>query len=43
MTLTRVFQTAAQSALTLQFGNGAHRSYGPAMRKSITVTVAAAP
>ncbi|MDP5008774.1 MAG: DUF4399 domain-containing protein [Glaciimonas sp.] len=25
--------------LTLQFGDGAHRSYGPAMSKTITVTV----
>ena len=27
--------------LTLQFGNGAHQSYGPAMSKTITVTVTA--
>ena len=27
--------------LTLQFGNGAHQSYGPGMSKTITVTVAA--
>ena len=28
--------------LTMQFGNGAHQSYGPGMSKTITVTVAPA-
>jgi len=39
-TETTVELSPGQHQLTLQFGNGAHQSYGDAMSKTITVTVA---
>ena len=35
-----VFLQPGRYRLTLQFGDGAHRSYGEIMRKSINITVA---
>lgn len=40
-TETEVNLPPGKYTLTLQFGNGAHQSYGPSMSKTITVTVAA--
>lgn len=40
-TETDVTLPPGKYTLTMQFGNGAHQSYGPAMSKTITVTVAA--
>ena len=40
-TETEVSLPPGKYTLTLQFGNGAHQSYGPGMSKTITVTVAA--
>nr|WP_317204315.1 DUF4399 domain-containing protein [Janthinobacterium sp.] len=41
-TETEVNLPPGKYTLTLQFGNGAHQSYGADMSKTITVTVAAA-
>ena len=41
-TETEITLSPGKHTLTLQFGNGAHQSYGPGMSKTITVTVAAA-
>lgn len=40
-TETEITLPPGKYTLTLQFGNGAHQSYGPGMSKTITVTVAA--
>jgi hypothetical protein len=40
-TETEITLPPGKYTLTLQFGNGAHQSYGPGMSKSITVTVVA--
>ena len=39
-TETEISLAPGKHTLTLQFGNGAHQSYGPVMSKTITVTVA---
>lgn len=38
-TETSIPLTAGKHTLTLQFADGAHRSYGPVLSKTITVTV----
>jgi hypothetical protein len=39
-TETEIALPPGKHTLTLQFGNGAHQSYGPGMSKTITVNVA---